>query len=185
MEQSKILDSGQRRQFESGAVRDIQEGKGRCDLIPLSVASHLMPDEDSCRVLNEIGKYIETQDPDHLYLSLVAFCKLSRRTSYIRMTAYENNTEMLLDVAKHYEEGCNKYGERNWEKGIDLHCFIDSGVRHFLKLMSGRTDEPHQRAFVWNILGALWTIENRPDLCDCSIKEVSSPPQDVNIPCQE
>lgn len=30
----KILDSGNRRQFESGAVRDIQEGKGRMDLLP-------------------------------------------------------------------------------------------------------------------------------------------------------
>ena len=28
------LDSGERREFESGAVRDIQEGKGRMDLIP-------------------------------------------------------------------------------------------------------------------------------------------------------
>ena len=32
-----ILDSGNRRQFETGAVRDIQEGKGRCDLLPLDV----------------------------------------------------------------------------------------------------------------------------------------------------
>ena len=30
-----IKDSGKRRQFETGAVRDIAEGKGRCDLMPL------------------------------------------------------------------------------------------------------------------------------------------------------
>ena len=29
-----IKDSGTRRQFDSGAVRDMQEGKGRCDLLP-------------------------------------------------------------------------------------------------------------------------------------------------------
>lgn len=29
-----IKDSGTRRQFETGAVRDMQEGKGRCDLLP-------------------------------------------------------------------------------------------------------------------------------------------------------
>ena len=34
-EERHILDSGNRRAFESGAVRDIQEGKGRCDLLPL------------------------------------------------------------------------------------------------------------------------------------------------------
>ena len=32
---SEILDSGNRREFETGAVRDVQEGKGRCDLPPL------------------------------------------------------------------------------------------------------------------------------------------------------
>ena len=29
-----IADSGERRKFDSGAVRDIAEGKGRCDLLP-------------------------------------------------------------------------------------------------------------------------------------------------------
>ena len=37
-----IVDSGARRQFESGAVRDIQEGKGRCDLLPLVEVSTLL-----------------------------------------------------------------------------------------------------------------------------------------------
>ena len=32
-----IKDSGNRREFETGAVRDIQEGKGRCDLLPKRV----------------------------------------------------------------------------------------------------------------------------------------------------
>lgn len=31
---AELKDSGNRREFESGAVRDMQEGKGRCDLIP-------------------------------------------------------------------------------------------------------------------------------------------------------
>lgn len=29
-----IKDSGHRREFETGAVRDMEEGKGRCDLLP-------------------------------------------------------------------------------------------------------------------------------------------------------
>lgn len=40
----EILDSGTRRQFESGAVRDVAEGKGRMDLLPwaaiIEVAKH-------------------------------------------------------------------------------------------------------------------------------------------------
>ena len=29
-----LKDSGHRREFETGAMRDMQEGKGRCDLLP-------------------------------------------------------------------------------------------------------------------------------------------------------
>ena len=36
-----IKDSGSRTEFESGAVRDIQKGKGRCDLLPLNTLKHL------------------------------------------------------------------------------------------------------------------------------------------------
>ena len=35
-ESGNIKDSGNRREFSSGAVRDIQEGKGRMDLLPWS-----------------------------------------------------------------------------------------------------------------------------------------------------
>ena len=40
-----ILDSGTRRKFETGAVRDIQVGKGRCDLMPLDVIRCIMFDD--------------------------------------------------------------------------------------------------------------------------------------------
>ena len=43
--QPQILDSGERREFETGAVRDIQEGKGRCDLLPLDAVSGLIGNE--------------------------------------------------------------------------------------------------------------------------------------------
>ena len=38
---SDILDSGSRRTFDSGAVRDMQEGKGRFDLMPMCVLMRL------------------------------------------------------------------------------------------------------------------------------------------------
>ena len=77
----------------------------------------------------------------------------------------------MLEVSKHYEDGCNKYGDRNWEKGIPLHCYIDSGVRHYLKWLREDKDEPHERAFLWNMLGALWTQDHLPELCDLPFKE--------------
>ena len=38
---AEIKDSGERTQFQSGAVRDMHEGKGRCDLLPMCVMLRL------------------------------------------------------------------------------------------------------------------------------------------------
>ena len=99
---SLIKDSGHRRTFESGAVRDMAEGKGRCDLLP---------------------------------------------------------PRGLLALAKHFENGAKKYGERNWEKGLPLNSFVDSGYRHLLLYMAGEKDEDHLVACAWNFLCALDTRE--------------------------
>ena len=153
-----IKDSGERREFDSGAVRDIQEGKGRFDLVPLREVSVLMKDN----ILHCIGEYMFTLDEKFLYGALNWFAK----REYGEGDNEYALSNMILEVGIHYEEGCKKYGERNWEKGLPLHCFIDSGVRHYLKHLRGDTDERHDRAFVWNILGALWTIKNKPELND-------------------
>ena len=104
-----VIDSGHRREFESGAVRDMQEGKGRCDLLP------------ACA---------------------------------------------LLRLSKHYEAGAAKYEERNWEKGIPISVMMDSGIRHILKYLNGDTDEDHLCAAAWNILGAMWMEEKKPEFQD-------------------
>lgn len=104
-----LKDSGNRRQFETGAVRDMAEGKGRCDLLPAAA---------------------------------------------------------LLRLSRHYEAGARKYSARNWEKGIPVSVMIDSGMRHLLKYLDGQTDEDHLTAAAWNILGAMWMEEKRPELQD-------------------
>jgi hypothetical protein len=73
---------------------------------------------------------------------------------------------MLLEVAKHFEDGAKKYGENNWQKGIPVRCYIDSAVRHYMKYSRGDTDEPHDRAFCWNLLCAIWTCKHMPELND-------------------
>lgn len=106
---NKLIDSGERREFETGAVRDIAEGKGRCDLLPAAA---------------------------------------------------------LLRLSKHYENGAQKYEDRNWEKGIPISVMIDSGMRHLLKYLDGQTDEDHLVAAAWNIVGAMWMEEKHPELQD-------------------
>ena len=152
-----IKDSGARREFESGAVRDIAEGKGRCDLLPLGIIA----DKMESLVLKNIEAYIRTGEKRSLWNALGCF--IGRHENQL-ITA-------LLDVSKQYEDGAKKYNERNWEKGMPVHCFIDSGVRHYLKYSRGDTDEPHDRAFIWNMLGAIWMHENHPELIDLPFNE--------------
>ena len=146
----KILDSGERRQFETGAVRDIHDGKGRCDLMPLEVITTIM--EDS--TLSNIFMYQKTGSADYLVDAIKDFSNLF----------YDNLCDMFLELSIHFEEGAKKYGENNWQKGIPTKHYIDSGVRHYLKFLRGDKDEPHDRAFVWNMICCLWTMVNKPEL---------------------
>ena len=161
---SEILDSGARREFSTGAVRDIQENKGRCDLLPLDVVARLImgANEPKDSILLSINSFVYTGDKDELLLAVHTFCR-----EFLGCDVFT----ALLEVSKHYEEGAIKYQPRNWEKGIDLHCYIDSGVRHYLKYRRGDRDEPHDRAFIWNMLGAVWTYEHKPELIDLPFNE--------------
>lgn len=152
-----IKDSGNRREFDSGAVRDIQEGKGRCDLLPLDVVACFRG-----LLLYDISKFQETGCTKHLNNALQRF--IDKHGSKDMSTSF-------LEVSKHFEEGAKKYGEYNWQKGIPTHCYIDSAVRHYLKYLRGDTDEPHDRAFMWNILCCIWTCIHKPELNDYAKKE--------------
>lgn len=144
-----IKDSGNRREFETGAVRDMAEGKGRCDLMPLDIVARLL-DSD---VLVAVDRFKETYNADYLDLAL----------EYFAIESNWEKTTMLLEVAKHFEEGAKKYGENNWQKGLPINCYIDSAVRHYLKWLRGDKDEPHDRAFVWNILCCAWTAKHKTE----------------------
>ena len=153
-----IQDSGERREFDTGAVRDISEGKGRCDLMPLGVIGEFLDDG----VLTDIEHYIRTGKKDFLWDAMEEFRE---------DTVCGNEYSVILDVSHHYEEGAKKYKERNWEQGIPLHSFIDSAIRHYLKYRLDYVDERHDRAFYWNLLGALWTQENKPEMIDLPFGE--------------
>lgn len=104
-----IKDSGDRTEFETGAVRDMKKGVGRMDLLPW------------------YG---------------------------------------IMEVSKHCEEGAEKYGEHNVDKGIPLHSLCDSAARHLAKFICGETDEDHLRAACWNLLWALNQRKTHPELDD-------------------
>lgn len=156
-----ILDSGDRTEFESGAVRDMREGKGRCDLLPLRVVSTMFND----KFFIYIEDFQQDGDVVNLYRALDFF---SKRWGLVDET--KSYAEMCLEVAKHFEEGAKKYGCDNWRRGIPAHVYIDSAVRHYLKFLAGWTDEPHGRAVAWNLMCCIWTCDNLPALNDYAPK---------------
>lgn len=164
-ESTAIKDSGDRTAFESGAVRDMHEGKGRCDLMPLGVAAQLLGGRNDYAsfdcILDEIDTFQHTYSVERLYCAVDKFAQ----------ARYGSKANMLLEVSKHFEEGAKKYGENNWKKGIPVWSYIDSAVRHYLKWLRGDEDERHDRAFCWNIMCAIWTCEHMPELNNYRRKE--------------
>lgn len=163
----RILDSGNRRKFESGAVRDICEGKGRCDLMPMAVIA--------CLANEPVLKCIENFQ---IYHGIVDYLYPALAQTYKEpLMMFPDKYTMLLEVSKHFEAGAFKYGDNNWRKGIPVHCYIDSAVRHYLKYCRGDTDEPHDRAFCWNLMCAIWTCKNKPELNDYDERNVRNDEQ--------
>lgn len=145
-----IKDSGERREFETGAVRDMSEGKGRFDLMPMDVLATLCGES----FVAYISKFMETgqvQELQGAYYMLVH-------------EEFTNEATAWLALAKHFENGMRKYGPDNWRKGIESRSYIDSTLRHWCKHKAGYDDEPHAVACLWNIVCCLWTIKHKPEL---------------------
>lgn len=63
----------------------------------------------------------------------------------IKYTKFDENGVMTVD------------GARNWERGIPLSSFVESGMRHKVKINMGFDDEDHWAADAWNSLCGLET----------------------------
>ena len=153
-----ILDSGNRREFEGGAVRDIDDTKGNTTLLPLDEVAEFM----DCGELYHIRNFKENADIDELYEAIRVF----------NINHGWSDAESMLELSRHFAEGMKKYGKDNWKKGIPISSYMDSGIRHYLKVKAGWTDENHDRAFVWNMMCAIWTMNNKPELDDFTEKGV-------------
>jgi len=65
----------------------------------------------------------------------------------------------LKRLAKHYQNGSSKYGDRNWERGQPLSRYLDSLIRHAYCLLEGQKDEDHASAIAWNAMAFVHTEE--------------------------
>lgn len=82
----------------------------------------------------------------------------------------------LIRVSKHMEDALTHYPERNWEKGLPMHSMIDSAFRHLAKYVDGQNDEDHLCAAATNLLMAMWTEENKPEMQDIPTRMQWTPP---------
>ena len=64
----------------------------------------------------------------------------------------------IRQLSRHFEAGCQKYGDRNWEKGIPTGKYLDSAFRHLAEFALGHTDEAHLNAAIWNLHCLMDTI---------------------------
>lgn len=94
----------------------------------------------------------------------------------------------LIRLSKRFEDGNKDHPERNWEKGIPMHSFMDSALRHLFKYLDGQTDEDHLCAAAWNIMCAMWTEEKHPEMQDIPTRpdcttmvKPDTPPNTVSI----
>ena len=186
----KLQDSGNREDLAgTGANRDIDPTHGRCDLLPAHILYNYIVRSDMVNEIHRAGirvytvlalgklfRYLDALDTNILYDVLDCLVHqnfIIHNSDYIDteenwkdMLKLHGFAQMCMDLSVHYKNGALKYAERNWEKGIPIHSFIDSAIRHLCKEILGWTDEPHLIACVWNVVGALYTLETYPWLQD-------------------
>lgn len=150
---AKIKDSGDRREFDTGAVRDMAEGKGYFFVAPIWEFARLFAEGNAEeRIIGDILLKIAwfRKSNKHFFAveALELFCELKKWSK----------PRMLLEAAHQYEDGARKYGLYNWQKGIPQDSYMDSAIRHLLKDADGMDDEDHARAFVWNMFSWMWQV---------------------------
>ena len=70
----------------------------------------------------------------------------------------------LTRLAKHYENGGQKYADHNWRRGMPFSRYIDSLMRHLIAFLKCDESEDHEAAIAWNIFSIMHHQELGEDL---------------------
>lgn len=168
----EIKDGGTRVSYGHGAMKEATPDKGRMDLLPMDIIVDIKKHTQKIftnneEVFNEIdieerfAKYQQTGDPDPIREAVYIFSKIRGWCM----------PELVIETSKQFEGGEKKYPscvkngkfQINAQRGLPIHRLYDSGVRHFLQWLKGDVDEPHDRAFCWNMIMLLWYIKYHPE----------------------
>lgn len=163
--------------FESGAVRDIHGDKGRFDLLPHDVIGRMLYGIPAAPNIERAQETEDVYEPiyyfrlngnvSHLYYLAEIFFNMKAKE--LNLPLDKSRFVCIQKLAEHYQNCLSKYPARNWERGIPVSSFIDSALRHFTQWRMECKDFPHDIAFFWNVVGAIWTALHRADLNDFSM----------------
>lgn len=157
----KVDESAPIETFGEGAIRSSKKGKGRYDLLPSSVMKTIITaittdavhaDKNDPQSVKFLYKFIYANNWP-LVISILTSMGYSYSEDEPLIYAFNRMQE---DLAKHYENGAEIYGENNWKHGIPKSSFISSGIRHTQQYIEGLTDEPHLISAIWNFCNIIW-----------------------------
>jgi hypothetical protein len=181
----EIEDSGERRGFDSGAKRDVDDNKPRFDLIPITVLRkvvqcydyyrHMKIDQSDfvaqktssklkARMLS-LGFLWGASANDEILMELIWICIkiIGLQENDIALPVESNkfhefhiiSPKTYLRIANHYSGGAKKYDPWNWSKGMPHSVFHASLMRHIFKVIDDETNEDHWSAIFFNAAAIL------------------------------
>jgi hypothetical protein len=84
----------------------------------------------------------------------------------------------LAAVARACQEGADKYGDYNWEKGMRANVMLNHALRHIYEFLSGDRQEDHLGHAAWNLISAIHSLEVWPDLNEGTLRSAGFQPPD-------
>ena len=70
----------------------------------------------------------------------------------------------LRRLAETCDEGAQKYGDYNWERGMPIGEMLNHAVAHIYNYLAGDRTEDHLAHAAWNLFGAMHSEEKWPEL---------------------
>lgn len=169
MDFKEVKDSGKRQGFNSGSVRDTDEGKGQ----PHLIAGEALQDtytfleqntyNDKEEKLNPL-KYIEKKllcysiiSEDREQRIYLIYESIDLTIAYLSQLENNSYSGAMRRFAQHYSNGAKKYAKNNWRKGQPISRYYDSAMRHLWACIDGKIDEDHPAALLWNLIAIIQT----------------------------
>lgn len=131
MKYKKVKDSGKRQTFKSGAVRDIQSGKGRYDLLPTRAIRRLAEHYENGAVKYGDNNWLKGIPLQRMMDSAMRhlFKALEGQTDEDHLTACAWNVLGIIEIQERIEEGLLPKELDNLPKKKMARPFIITGLK--------------------------------------------------------